>query len=80
MTTESTSSRPLRAVLRLAVRTAGGVAGIVGGLFCYFVCQGMFAGYPKWHTGLLSLLGTILIALTGGIAWLVDERRLPDDD
>ncbi|WP_281369105.1 hypothetical protein [Phytohabitans rumicis] len=34
----ATRSRLLRGVLT--------VAGIIGGLFCYFVCQGMFAGYP----------------------------------
>jgi hypothetical protein len=54
--------------------------GVVGGLFCYFVCQGMFAGYPKYHTQLLSIAGMVLIALTGGVAWLVDEHRMHDDD
>ena len=67
-------------MLRAGIRTALTVVGIIGGLFCYFVCQGMFAGYPKYHTGLLSLLGMILIALTGGLAWIVDERRMRDDD
>jgi hypothetical protein len=56
------------------------VAGALGGLLCYFVCQGMFSGYPRYHTGLLSLVGMVLIAATGGIAWLFDERRIRDDD
>jgi hypothetical protein len=59
---------------------ASTIAGIIGGLFCYFVCQGMFAGYPKHHTGVLSFAGMVLIALAGGVAWIIDERRIPDDD
>ena len=69
-------SRPVR----LAIRVALTIVGIVGGLFCYFVCQGMFAGYPRYHTDVLSIAGMVLIALAGGIAWIVDERRIPDDD
>jgi H+/Cl- antiporter ClcA len=65
---------------RLLVRTLATVAGIVGGLFCYFVCQGMFSGYPKYHSGLLSIAGMFLIVLIGGIAWILDERRMHDDD
>jgi len=65
---------------RFLVRTLQTVAGIVGGLFCYFVCQGMFSGYPKYHSGLLSIAGMILIVLTGGIAWILDEHRMHDDD
>jgi hypothetical protein len=80
MTTDSPNSRPTRAAFRLVLRALLVIAGIVGGLFCYFVCQGMFAGYPGYDTGLLSTLGMILIALTGGIAWLVDDRRMSDDD
>ena len=61
-------------------RTLLTVAGIVGGLFCYFVCQGMFAGYPQYHTSLLSIAGLVLIVLIGGIAWILDEHRMHDDD
>jgi hypothetical protein len=50
------------------------------GLFCYFVCQGMFSGYPKYHSQLLSIVGMALIVLTGGVAWAVDEHRMRDDD
>ena len=52
----------------------------VVGLFCYFVCQGMFSGYPKYHSQLLSIVGMALIVLTGGVAWAVDEHRMRDDD
>jgi hypothetical protein len=50
------------------------------GLFCYFVCQGMFSGYPRYHSQLLSIVGMALIVLTGGVAWAVDEHRMRDDD
>ncbi len=52
----------------------------VVGSFCYFVCQGMFSGYPKYHSQLLSIVGMALIVLTGGVAWAVDEHRMRDDD
>jgi hypothetical protein len=45
------------------------------GTLAYFVCEGLFGGYQQIHSGLLSILGMIAIALTGGIAWIVDERR-----
>lgn len=72
-----TTERQLARAVRRLVLT---LAGVIGGLFCYFVCQGMFAGYPRYHTGLLSLTGMVLIALTGGIAWIIDERRSHDDN
>jgi hypothetical protein len=52
----------------------------VVGLFCYFVCQGMLSGYPKYHSQLLSIVGMALIVMTGGVAWAVDEHRMHDDD
>jgi hypothetical protein len=55
------------------------VVGVIVGLFLYFVCQGVFAGYPKYHTDVLSVIGMILIALTGGVAWIIDERRIDGD-
>ncbi|TCC16862.1 hypothetical protein [Kribbella speibonae] len=67
-------------VSRMVRRAVGTAVGVVGGLFCYFVCQGMFAGYPQYHSQLLSVAGLILIVLIGGIAWIVDEHRMHDDD
>jgi hypothetical protein len=40
----------------------------------------MFAGYPKYHTATLSIIGMILIALIGGVAWALDERRIDADE
>jgi H+/Cl- antiporter ClcA len=67
--------RPVRRFLTRALR----VVGVIGGLFGYFVCQGMFAGYPRYHTDVLSIIGMILIAATGGVAWIIDERRSDAD-
>jgi hypothetical protein len=71
--------RPLRTARRAFTRTLLTVVGVVGGLLCYFVCQGMFAGYPRYHTQVLSIIGMVLIALTGGVAWVIDERRSDAD-
>lgn len=67
-------------IRRGLVRAVLTVVGVIGGLFCYFVCQGMFSGYPKYHSRLLSIAGLALIVLAGGIAWIVDERRMHDDE
>lgn len=76
MAVQTGPRRSWRAVIRLALT----IVGIAGGLVCYFVCQGMFAGYPKYHSALLSTVGMILISAVGGAAWIVDERRSHDDD
>jgi hypothetical protein len=76
----SAESRPARRPLRFLTRTLLTVVGVIGGLLCLFVCQNVFAGYPKYHTGVLSIVAMVLIALTGGVAWVVDERRLDADD
>jgi hypothetical protein len=51
------------------------IVGIVVGAFLYFLCVGVFAGYPRYHSQLLSDIGMILIAAAGGIAWIIDARR-----
>jgi hypothetical protein len=76
----STEPQAAPAARRLVVRALLTVAGVIGGLFCYFVCQGMFAGYPQYHSDVLSIIGMVLIAATGGVAWFVDERRIRDDN
>lgn len=76
MTARSSLPAPVRVVLRLL----SAVAWTVLGLLAYFVCQGMFGGYRQIHSQLMTTLGMIAIALTGGIAWIVDERRPHDDE
>jgi hypothetical protein len=80
MTTESRPARrPQRAARRFLTRALLTVAGAVGATFCYFVCMGTFAGYPQYHTDVLSIIAMVLIALTGGAAWIIDERRIDAD-
>jgi uncharacterized membrane protein YccC len=77
MTPETQSPRRSpRTVGRLLTRAVLTVIGVIGGLLCLFICQDVFAGYPKYHTALLSIIVMILIALTGGVAWVIDERRI----
>jgi hypothetical protein len=66
--------------LRFFTRALLTVASVIGGLFCLFLCGNMFAGYPRYHTAVLSIIGMILIALTGSVAWIIDERRIDADD
>jgi hypothetical protein len=72
-------SRP-RSARRLVARSLLTVMGVVVGLLLYFVCQGVFAGYPKYHSDALSNICMILIAMTGLVAWVMDERRIDDDE
>jgi hypothetical protein len=76
----STEPQAAPAARRLAVRALLTIVGIIGGLTCYNICQGMFAGYPQFHSDVLSIIGMVLIAATGGVAWFVDERRIRDDN
>jgi hypothetical protein len=77
MTTETQpAGEPPGAARRILTRTLLTIAGVIGGLFCYFVCQGMFSGYPQYGSGVLSGIGMILIAATGGTAWIIDHRRI----
>lgn len=76
----STEPQAAPVARRLVVRALLTVVGVLGGTFCYFVCQGMFAGYPQYHSDVLSIIGMVLIAATGGVAWVVDERRIHDDN
>ncbi len=76
----STRNQVAHTVRRSLTRTALTVAGVVVGWLLYCVCQGMFSGYPRYHSHLLSIVGMLLIALTGGIAWIIDEHRMHDDD
>jgi hypothetical protein len=75
VTTEPQPAPTPRTARRFLARALLTALGVVVGLFLYFVCQGVFAGYPKYHTRVLSIIGMILIALTSGAAWIIDERR-----
>jgi hypothetical protein len=65
--------------LRFFTRALLTVVSVIGGLFCLFLCGNMFAGYPQYHSAALSVIGMVLIAMTGGVAWVIDERRTDAD-
>ena len=71
--------QPLRTARRVLIRALLTVAGVIGGMLCLFVCQNVFAGYPRYHTAVLSIVAMVLISLTGGVAWIVDQRRIDAD-
>jgi di/tricarboxylate transporter len=71
--------RPLRTARRFLIRALLTVVGVIGGLLCLFVCQNVFAGYPRYHTAVLSIIAMVLISLTGVVAWIVDQRRIDAD-
>jgi uncharacterized membrane protein YphA (DoxX/SURF4 family) len=75
-----TEPRRSRTVLRFARRAVLTLAGVIVALFCYFVCQGMFSGYRQYGTNILGYIGLFLICATGGLAWIVDHRRIRDDE
>ena len=68
--------RPLRAVAAVLKALAYTVAAIV----VYAISMNMFGGYPQVHSLLLNIVAMVLIALTGGIAWIIDERRNHGDE
>ena len=76
------SSRQPKAmsVRRFLTLTLLTIVGVIVAFALYFVCQGVFSGYPKYHTHLLTIIATVLIALTGGVAWIIDQRRIDGDD
>jgi hypothetical protein len=80
MTTEpDPAQRPPRTAHRFFTRALLTVVGVIGGVLSYCICVGTFAGYPQYHTDVLSIIGMLLIALIGGVAWIIDERRIDAD-
>jgi hypothetical protein len=57
-------------------RVLAGVGWTLLAFVLYWVCEGIFEGYSK----LLVTLAMLAVALTGGITWIVDDRRAHDDD
>jgi hypothetical protein len=67
------------AIRRFVIRALLLVVGVIVGGFLFLICQDVFAGYPQYHTDVLSHIGLVLIALTGGVAWIIDQRRIDAD-
>jgi hypothetical protein len=71
-----TARGPLRAVVAILKALAYTVAAIV----VYAISINMFGGYPQVDSLLLNIIAVVLIALTGGLAWIIDERRDHGDE
>ena len=71
---------PRWSLRRFVTRGLLGAAAVILGTFCFFLCQGLFSGYPQYHTDLLSIIGMFLIAGTGAAAWIIDHRRIDADE
>jgi uncharacterized membrane protein len=71
---------PRPAPVRVLLRLLYVVGLILLGNLLFWTSDGVFSGYPQAHSGLLSTIAMIAIALTGGIIWIVDERRHRDEN
>ena len=63
-------------IVRFVSRVLLVVIGAIVALLLSLVSMGMFAGYPQYHTDVLSIIGLILIMGIGGAAWIIDQRRI----
>ena len=72
--------RPLRAARRILVKTLLIIAGTIGAILLYFLCERVFAGYPQYGTDILTYIGLTLVMVTGGAARIIDQRRLDTDE
>lgn len=48
---------------------------VVLGVVLYAVCINMFAGFPQFHTAILTWVAIVAMAVFAGVVWIVDERR-----
>src|SRR5260370_35705955 len=60
--------RPLPAARRILVKTLLIIAGTIGAILLYFLCERVFAGYPQYGTDILTYIGLTLVMATGGPA------------
>jgi uncharacterized membrane protein len=74
------STRTKRTPVHRVPRLLAGVGWSLLAFALYWICEGIFEGYPQVHSKLLVTLAMLAVALTGGSIWIVDERRPHDDD
>jgi hypothetical protein len=79
MITERQAARP-RSIGRILIRVLLTIAGIIGGVLCYFFCERMFAGYPQYGTDILTYIGMAVVVGVAGVTWIIDHRRLDAND
>ena len=72
------SARP--APVRVLVRLLYVLGMVMLGNLLFWTSDGIFSGYPQAHSALLSTIAMVAIALTGGVVWIVDERRHHDEN
>ena len=71
-----TTRGPLRAIAAVLKALGYTVVAIV----VYAISMDVFSGYPQVHSLLLDIIAMVLVAVTGGLAWIIDERRDHGDD
>ena len=71
---------PRPAPVRILLRLLYVLGLILLGNLLFWTSDGIFSGYPQAHSALLTTIAMIAIALTGGVIWIVDERRHHDED
>jgi apolipoprotein N-acyltransferase len=74
---ETDNVKPRRSA---TARVFGGIGIGVLGFVLYWVCDGLFDGFPKYNTYFWTWFFVIALVLFGAVVWIVDERRHRDDD
>jgi TM2 domain-containing membrane protein YozV len=66
--------------LSMPARVFGGIGIGILGFVLYWVCDGLFDGFPKYNSYFWTWVVVIALCLFGAVVWIVDERRHSDDD
>ncbi len=76
-TKPSSDVKPRRS---LVARVFGGIGVGILGFVLYWVCDGLFDGFPKYNTYFWTWFVVIALVLFGAFIWIRDERRHSDDE
>jgi uncharacterized membrane protein (Fun14 family) len=66
--------------VRIVRRVVLTLVGIIFGTVLYFFCARVFAGYPQYKTEFLTDIGVGLTMLGFATAWIIDQRRIDEDE
>jgi hypothetical protein len=61
---------------RTVVKALWIIAGIIGGILIFALCQDVFAGYPQYGTDIMTYIGLTIVMAVAAFAWIIDHRRL----